>query len=51
MNNGVEGYRLTSDGKGLTEPVASNSTVEGKSKNRRVEFILRQDGNVVLKSE
>ncbi|MCC7400365.1 MAG: OmpA family protein [Chitinophagaceae bacterium] len=30
--------RLTTDGKGETEPVASNKTEEGKANNRRVEF-------------
>lgn len=36
---GVETTRLTSDGKGELEPVAENSTPEGKAQNRRVEFI------------
>ncbi|MEM6892904.1 MAG: OmpA family protein [Bacteroidota bacterium] len=36
---GVSGDRLTTDGKGESEPVEENSTPEGKAKNRRVEFI------------
>ncbi|MDR1730287.1 MAG: OmpA family protein [Prevotellaceae bacterium] len=48
---GVSEYRLTYEGKGLTEPIATNSTAEGRALNRRVEFIVRQDGKVVLKSE
>ncbi len=41
----VEGFdidraRLTSSGKGLTEPVASNDTADGKAQNRRVELRL-----------
>ncbi|GAB5401336.1 MAG: hypothetical protein Aureis2KO_29210 [Aureisphaera sp.] len=36
---GVDGSRLTTDGKGEGEPVADNSTVDGKAKNRRVVFI------------
>ena len=36
---GVDTARLQISGKGETDPVAENSTEEGKSKNRRVEFI------------
>lgn len=36
---GVDADRLSIDGKGESEPVADNSTSEGKSQNRRVEFI------------
>ena len=36
---GVAGSRLDTDGKGDTEPVADNTTAEGKARNRRVEFI------------
>ena len=35
---GIEASRLTIDGKGETMPVAPNTSAEGKSKNRRVEF-------------
>ncbi len=31
--------RLTTDGKGETQPVGDNSTTDGKAQNRRVEFI------------
>ena len=37
----IEGTRLTSSGKGLGEPVASNDTKDGKAQNRRVELKLR----------
>lgn len=36
---GVNGNRLTVDGKGESEPLADNSTPDGKAQNRRVEFI------------
>ncbi len=35
----VSSDRLTSEGKGETEPVSDNGTSDGKSQNRRVEFI------------
>ncbi len=36
---GVDSGRLTTEGKGELEPVAENSSPEGKAQNRRVEFI------------
>lgn len=36
---GVEGSRLVSKGYGLTNPIASNDTEEGKAQNRRVELV------------
>ncbi|MBS1497469.1 MAG: OmpA family protein [Bacteroidetes bacterium] len=38
-NYGIASVRIQTDGKGATQPVADNSTAEGKAKNRRVEFI------------
>ena len=38
---GVDGFNLKAVGKGSHEPVADNSTEEGRAKNRRVEFIKR----------
>ncbi|GAB4412701.1 MAG: hypothetical protein OHK0039_18920 [Bacteroidia bacterium] len=38
--NGVNPARLFASGKGETEPVASNDTEEGRTKNRRTEFIV-----------
>ncbi len=35
---GIEAKKLTTDGKGETMPVASNTTLTGKAQNRRVEF-------------
>ncbi len=36
--NAISASRIITDGKGDTEPVASNSTADGKAQNRRVEF-------------
>ncbi len=36
---GIDGSRIQTDGKGESEPIAPNTTTEGKAKNRRVEFI------------
>ena len=51
MNHGIEGTRLTSIGRGLTQPIATNSTPEGRALNRRVEFVVKQGGVVLFKSE
>lgn len=36
---GIDGSRIQTDGKGESEPISPNATIEGKAKNRRVEFI------------
>jgi outer membrane protein OmpA-like peptidoglycan-associated protein len=38
-NFGIDASRIQTDGKGSSEPVASNTTTEGKANNRRVEFL------------
>ncbi|HEY6921605.1 MAG TPA: OmpA family protein, partial [Methyloceanibacter sp.] len=38
---GIAPNRLTSEGAGLTQPIASNDTEEGRAKNRRVELIAQ----------
>ncbi|WP_259066526.1 OmpA family protein [Mucilaginibacter sp. X4EP1] len=40
MQQGVDGGRLTTQGKGETEPVAPNSTPDGRAQNRRVEIVI-----------
>lgn len=35
----ISADRLTTDGKGETQPVGDNSTADGKAQNRRVEFV------------
>ena len=38
--NGIDHNRLTSVGKGETDPIATNDTEEGSASNRRVEFVI-----------
>jgi outer membrane protein OmpA-like peptidoglycan-associated protein len=40
VNKGVETERITAKGYGKDKPVATNSTAEGRAKNRRVEFLI-----------
>ena len=40
MEKGIEPHRITFNGAGSSEPVADNSTPQGRSLNRRVEFML-----------
>lgn len=37
---GVASQRITSEGRGATDPIADNSTVAGRAENRRVEIYL-----------
>lgn len=40
LKNGVSGNHLKIDGAGLSKPIASNSTSEGRAQNRRVELTI-----------
>ena len=40
-NAGVPAHRISTIGRGLTQPVADNSTAQGRAQNRRVEIIIR----------
>ena len=39
---GLPSDRFTAVGYGSTQPIAANDTDEGKAKNRRIEFVVRQ---------
>jgi type VI secretion system protein ImpK len=37
--------RITSEGRADSEPIADNATPEGREANRRIEVLLRREGN------
>ena len=52
IKHGVDEERLSTDGKGFNEPAASNTSPEGRVKNRRVVIeILREDENALSDSQ
>ncbi|MDD3789546.1 MAG: OmpA family protein [Petrimonas sp.] len=46
-SKGISGTRMESQGFGSTQPVASNSTVEGRAQNRRVEVYILPNAKMV----
>lgn len=44
QNQGVNSDRLTTEGKGVDSPLASNDTEDGRKLNRRIEFVITDDG-------
>ncbi len=45
ISNGIDKSRVESVGYGPDQPIASNSTLEGRQKNRRVEFKVLETGS------
>ena len=48
IKRGVTPERIEAEGKGESEPVASNDTEEGRAKNRRVEFTITATGDDLI---
>ena len=52
VSDGVSADQLTAKGYGLTQPVASNKTAEGRAKNRRVVmYVLANPAQVDVKQQ
>ncbi|MGQ7871313.1 OmpA family protein [Sunxiuqinia sp. sy24] len=51
IGNGIGGARLTTAGKAYDEPVADNSTAEGRAKNRRVEIYITANSSMIQQAE
>ena len=49
VDHGIDAARLSSQGKGPADPIASNDTEEGKIANRRVEFHVTKMGGADAK--
>ena len=49
--NGVDASRLTFTGKGLEEPIADNTTAEGRAANRRVEIAITANAKMKADAE
>jgi outer membrane protein OmpA-like peptidoglycan-associated protein len=50
-NNGVATTRMTTEGKAFDEPVADNTTAEGRAKNRRVEIYITANKSMINQAE
>lgn len=50
-SKGIEYARMTTEGKSYLEPVADNSTVEGRAKNRRVEVYITANETMIKEAE
>ena len=49
--NSVSNNRLTYEGKGVHQPVADNSTVEGRALNRRVEVLILANEKMIQEAQ
>jgi OOP family OmpA-OmpF porin len=43
VSKGISSERLEAKGYGEVQPIASNETIEGRSMNRRVEFVVLEN--------
>jgi len=51
MQNGVTNDRLSFEGKGIHEPIATNATVEGRALNRRVEIMIMANERMIEEAQ
>ena len=51
VDQGVSSKRMTYEGKGIHEPVADNSTVEGRALNRRVEILILPSQQMIQEAQ
>ena len=51
VDQGIPGTRMTYEGKGVHEPVADNSTPEGRAKNRRVEILIVPNARMIQQAQ
>lgn len=50
-NNGISKSRIKTAGYGLSKPIDTNDTVEGRARNRRVEFVVTENGQTQFDTE
>ncbi|ACL72552.1 OmpA/MotB domain protein [Thioalkalivibrio sulfidiphilus HL-EbGr7] len=48
VEKGIRADLITTEGRGITQPVASNATTEGRAQNRRVEITIRGTETVTV---
>ncbi len=51
VGNGISRSRITTEGLAYDQPVADNSTAEGRAKNRRVEVYITANKDMIQKAE
>jgi len=51
LSQGVSQDRMTYEGKGIHDPIADNTTVEGRSLNRRVEILIIANEKMVQEAQ
>ncbi|MBF6607156.1 MAG: OmpA family protein [Flavobacterium sp.] len=47
VNKGIASSRFTTEGMGIADPIATNETAEGRSQNRRVEFAITANQQMI----